>query len=156
MGVRSVSRLDVAGDAAAVYDYLADVALWPEWAAAILECRVSGGAPLQAGSRLEQRVKGAFGSRSRTLDVSAADAPQRLVFSGMMGPSPMRWGFDIAASGTGRVGVELWLEAETRGLMRAMPGGLIRRMVARVSGRELVAIKSAVESGQRAPSSQAR
>lgn len=143
MGIRSESRIDVAGDAAAVYDYLADVARWPEWASQILECRVSGGGPLKPGSRLEQRVKGTFGSRSRSLDVSAADPPERLVFAGMLGPSAMRWGFDIAGSGNGRVSVTLWLEAERRGLMRALPGGMLRQLVARVNQRELVAIKSA-------------
>ena len=34
----------------------------------------------------------------------------------------MRWWFDTTSGGNGRVDVVLWLEAEMRGLMRAIPG----------------------------------
>jgi len=155
MGIRSESRLGIGGDPTTVYEYLADVSRWPEWARAIVKCRVAGGGALRTGSRLEQRVKGTFGARGRTLDVSTADAPQHLVFTGMMGPSPLRWGFDIAPAGLGGAGVVLWVETDTRGLMRVVPGALFRGMVRRVNQSELVAIKSAVESRQNAPSSRA-
>lgn len=145
MGVRSESQGAMAADPQAVYDYLADASRWPEWARAILECHVSGGGPMRTGARLDQRARGRFGSsRPRTLDVIAAEAPRRLAFAGMMGSWPMQWGFDLSPR-AGGTGVTLWLDAELRGLMRLVIGGMLPRMVGQVNMRELAAIRTAVE-----------
>jgi hypothetical protein len=147
MAVRSETRSEIAAGIDDVYRYVSDLSRWPEWAAAIRECRLSGDAPLQAGSRLEQRVKGMFGStRDRALDVTAVDTPSRLAFTGMMGPSPLRWGFDLEPLESGRTGVLLWVEVERRGFTRAIPEGLLTNMIRRVNDREVSAIKAAVES----------
>ena len=99
-----------------------------------------------AGSRLQQRVKRALGSSGdRTLDVTTVEAPDRLGFAGAVGPSPMKWGFDLTANADGRTEVVLWIEAEPRGLMRGMPSPLLRSMFRHVNDRELAAIKAAVE-----------
>lgn len=150
MGVRSESHGTAAAAPQAVYDYLADASRWPEWARAILECRVRGDGPMRAGATLEQRAKATFGgSRPRTLDVTAADAPNRLTFAGMMGPSPMRWGFELAPDDAGTA-VTMWLEADFRGAMLLIPRGMFRRMVRQVNEREIVAISSAVRPAQAA------
>jgi hypothetical protein len=147
VAVRSESRLNIGGSIEDVWAYLSDVSRWPEWAAAVRECRVGGGAPLQVGSHLEQRVKGMFGSiRDRSLDVSAVDAPNRLEFAGKMGVSSLRWGFDLAAADSDRTDVRLWVEVQLKSLMRVVPGQLLKSMIRSVNARELAAIKSAVES----------
>ena len=149
MTVRSESRAEIAGSVGNVWGYLTDVSRWPDWAAAILECRVSGGGQLAAGAHLEQRVNGMFGStRARELDVSAVDAERRLAFTGAMGPSRLRWGFDLTAIDADRTDLNLWVEVELQSLMRAVPGGVLRILIRRVNERELIAIKSAVESTQ--------
>lgn len=144
MTVRSESHGTVAAAPQAVYEYLADAPRWPEWAPAILECGVRGGGPMLAGATLEQRAKATFGgSRPRTLDITATDAPNRLTFAGMMGPSPMRWGFELLPD-DGGTAVMLWLEADFRGVMVLLPRGLFRRMVRQVNEREIGAIGSAL------------
>jgi hypothetical protein len=147
MAVRSEPRANVAGSIEDVYRYVSDVHRWPEWATAIRECRVGGDGQLAAGARLEQRVKGMFGStRDRTLAVSAADPPSQLAFAGKMGPSPLRWGFDLVPIDVARTDIALWVEVERRSIMCAIPEGLLASMIRRVNNRELVAIKVAVES----------
>jgi hypothetical protein len=41
----------------------------------------------------------------------------------------------------------MWIEVDLGGIMRAIPGGILRGRIQRVSDREMVAIKAAVESG---------
>lgn len=149
MTIRSESRIDMAASPEAVFGYLADVARWPEWTGAILECRVSDGSEVRAGSQLQQRVRSPGGSRNRVLNVTAADPPRALAFAGQIGPSPIRWGFQIDPQGPIKTSLMLWIEADQRGFMRAMPGSLMKSMFAKVNRRELVAIKSMLESGNR-------
>jgi hypothetical protein len=40
----------------------------------------------------------------------------------------------------------MWVEVDRRGLMRAIPGRILRGRIQRVSDREQAAIKAAVES----------
>lgn len=134
IAVRSESRAEIAERTENVWGYVTDVSRWPEWAAAIRECRVSGGAPLRAGVQLEQRAKGMFGStRDRTLDVTAIDDARRLEFAGTMGPSALRWGFDLIPVDANQTGVVLWVEIEPKGPMRAIPGGVLKGMIRRVN-----------------------
>ena len=145
--VRSESRGEIAAGIEVVYAYLSDVTRWPEWAHAIGECRVSGGGPLRAGARIDQRVRGSGGSaKERTLDVTAADEPRRIEFAGLYGPSPLRWGFDLTAAGGLRTEIELWVEMDRRGPMRATPGPVLRKMIRGTNDREIAAIKTAVEA----------
>jgi polyketide cyclase/dehydrase/lipid transport protein len=147
MVLRSECRGEIAADVDDVYGYLSDVVRWPEWASAIVECRVAGAGPMEAGARLEQRVRRAFGSTgARHLDVVAAEPSRSLAFAGMMGPSPLRWGFDLSGAGDGGTVVLLWVEANLRGPMRLMPSSLLRRLIRRVNERELMSIGSALGS----------
>jgi Polyketide cyclase / dehydrase and lipid transport len=146
--VRSESRGEVAAGIEAVYAYVSDVARWPEWAHAIRECSVSGGGPLRAGARIDQRVSGSGGSpKERTLDVTTVDVPHRIEFAGSYGPSPLRWGFGLTAAGERRTAILLWVEMDRRGPMRATPAPVLRKMVRATNDREIAAIKTAVEAG---------
>jgi len=40
----------------------------------------------------------------------------------------------------------MWIEVDLAGIMRAIPSGLLKGRIQRVSDREMVAIKTAVES----------
>ncbi len=107
----------------------------------------AGKAIAEAADPLEQQVKKPFGSSGdRSLEVTAVDAPLHLGFAGTMGPSSLRWGFDLAPVGKIRTDVVLWIETDRHGPMRLMPAGVLKSMFRRVNERELKAIKSAVES----------
>jgi hypothetical protein len=145
--IRSESRITIAGSVLDVWAYVCDVGRWAEWAPTVLECRMAGGAPLQPGSRLDQRAKGIFGStRQRSQVVTAVEAPRRLAFAGPMGTSAARWGMELEPIDDGRTEAEMWVEVDLQSLMRAIPGSVLTRRIQRVMDREMVGIKAAVES----------
>lgn len=145
--VRSESRGEIAAGIEAVFGYVSDVSRWPEWAQDIRECSISGGGPLRPGARLDQRVNGSGGStKARVLDVAAVEAPRRLEFSGMYGPSPLRWGLDLKAEDHDSTGLLLWVEMERRGPMRAMPTPVLRRGIRAQNDKEIAKIKAMVEA----------
>ena len=149
MAVRSESRITIASSVPEVWAYVCDVGRWPEWAPTVLECRVGGGAPLQPGSRVEQRAKWIFGStRYRSQKVTAVEAPRSVAFAGPMGMSAARWGMDLEPVDDRQTDATMWIEVDLAGIMRAVPGALQGR-IQRVSDREMAAIKAAVESATR-------
>ena len=150
MTFRTESRIAIDGSVSDVFAYLCDVGRWPEWAPTVLECWVSGGAPLQPGSRVEQRAKGIFGStRNRSQEVTTVEAPRYLAFAGPMGTSAARWGMEFEPAGDGQTDAMMWIEVDLAGIMRAIPAGMLKGRIQRVSDVEMVAIKAAVESGAR-------
>ena len=145
--VRSESRGEIRASIEAVFAYVSDVSRWPEWARDIRECSVSGGGPLRPGARLDQRVAGSGSStKPRVLDVAGVEAPRRLEFTGMYGPSPLRWGFDLDAGSVDSTGLLLWVEMERRGPMRAMPTPMLRRGIRAQNDKEIAMIKAKVEA----------
>jgi hypothetical protein len=150
MTFRTESRLTIAGSVDEVWAYLADVGRWPEWAPTVLEGRVRGGGPLQPGSRVEQRAKLMFGlSRSRSQEVTVVEPPAFMAFAGPMGTSAARWGMELKAAGDGQTDTMMWVEVDLKGIMRAVPAGLLKSRVQRVSDAEMVEIKAAVEADAR-------
>jgi hypothetical protein len=130
-----------------VWAYLCDVARWPEWAPTVLECRVSGGAPLHPGARVEQRAKGPLGtSRKRAQNVTVVEEPRHVAFAGPLGTSAARWGMELEPIDDGHTDATMWIEVELKGVMRAIPSGLFKSRIQRVSDGEMVSIKAAVES----------
>jgi hypothetical protein len=147
MTLRTESRITIASDVAEVWAYLCDVGRWPEWAPSVLEGWVRGGAPLQPGSRVEQRAKGILGtSRRRSQEVTAVEAPRQVAFAGPMGTSAARWGMELEPIDDGQTDAKMWIEVDLAGIMRAIPGGALKGRIQRVSDREMAAIKAAVES----------
>jgi hypothetical protein len=63
-----------------------------------------------------------------------------------MGTSAARWGMELDPMGDRQTEAEMWIEVDLRGVMRAIPGGILKRRIQRVSDREMAAIKAAVES----------
>ena len=148
--VRTESRITIAGTVADVWAYVVDLGRWPEWAPTVLECRVRGGAPLQPGARVDQRAKGILGStRGRSQEVTAVEAPRYVAFAGPMGTSAARWGMELEALDDGQTDATMWIEVDLAGIMRAVPGRILRGRIQRVSDREMAAIKAAVESATR-------
>jgi carbon monoxide dehydrogenase subunit G len=151
MTIRTESRIKIAGTVREVWAYVCDVGRWPEWAPTVLECWVSGGAALQPGSRVEQRAKLMLGlSRGRSQQVTAVESPRHVAFAGPMGTSAARWGMELEPAGDGQTDAEMWIEVDLAGIMRAVPGRVLKGRIQRVSDREMVAIKAAVESATRA------
>ena len=150
MTFRTESRIKIASNVREVWAYVCDVGRWPEWAPTVLECRVRGGAPLQPGSRVEQRAKLILGmSRSRSQEVTAVEAPHHVAFAGPMGTSAARWGMELEPVDDGQTDAMMWIEVDLTGIMRAVPAGMLKGRVQRVSDIEMVAIKAAVEPAAR-------
>jgi hypothetical protein len=148
MAIRTDSRITIASSVSEVWAYVCDVGRWPEWAPTVLECRVRGGAPLQQGSRVDQRAKGILGSsRGRSQEVTTVEAPRRVAFAGPMGTSSARWGMVLEPTGDAQTEAQMWIEVDLGGIMRAIPASMLKRRIQRVSDLEMVAIKAAVESG---------
>jgi len=55
---------------------------------------------------------------------------------------------ELEPAGDGQTDAKMWIEIDLAGIMRAVPG-LLKGSIQRVSDREMVAIKAAVESGTR-------
>ena len=150
MTFRTESRITIAGSVHEAFAYLCDVGRWPEWAPTVLEGRVRGGGPLRPGARVEQRAKLMFGlSRRRSQAVTVVEAPHHLAFAGPMGTSKARWGMEFEPADGGHTDAMMWIEVDLAGIMRAIPAGLLKDRIQRVSDIEMVAIKAAVESAAR-------
>ena len=150
MTIRTESCITVASSVREVWAYVCDVGRWPEWAPTVLECWVRGGAPLQPGSRVEQRAKGILGtSRRRSQGVTVVEAPRHLAFAGPMGTSAARWGMEFESADRGQTDAMMWIEVDLAGIMRAIPAGMLQGRIQHVSDIEMVAIKAAVESAAR-------
>jgi ribosome-associated toxin RatA of RatAB toxin-antitoxin module len=148
MAFRTESRITIAGSVGEVWAYVNDVGRWPEWAPTVLKCRIRGGAPLQPGARVDQRAKGIlWTSRSRSQEVTAVEAPRRVAFAGPLGTSAARWGMELEPTNESQTEARMWIEVDLAGIMRAIPGSLLKGRIQRVSDREMVAIKAAVETG---------
>ena len=148
MTFRTESRITVASGIHEVWAYICDVGRWPEWAPTVLECRVRGGGPLQPGSRVDQRARDLWWTHDRSEEVTAVAAPRSVAFAGTMGTSAARWGMELEPADQGQTDAMMWIEVDFAGIMRAVPG-LIKGSIQRVSGREMAAIKAAVESATR-------
>ena len=150
MTIRTESRITIAGSIGEVWAYVCDVGRWPEWAPTVLECRVRGGAPLQPGSRLDQRAKGILWlTRGRSQEVTAVEAPRHVAFAGPLGFSAARWGMELEPVDDSQTDARMWIEVDLAGIMRVIPGRALQGRIQRVSDGEMVAIKAAVESATR-------
>ena len=150
MTIRTESRIKIASSVREVWAYVCDVGRWPEWAPTVLECRVRGGAPLQPGSRVDQRAKGILGSsRDRSQEVTAVEAPRYVAFAGPMGTSAARWGMELEPMDDKQTEAQMWIEVDLAGIMRAIPSRTLQGRIQRVSDLEMAAIKAAVESATR-------
>jgi Polyketide cyclase / dehydrase and lipid transport len=150
MTFRTESRITIASNVGQVWAYLGDVGRWPQWAPTVLEGRVRGGGPLVPGARVEQRAKLMFGlSRSRSQQVTAAEAPAVMAFAGPMGTSAARWGMELTPAGDSVTDAMMWVEVDLAGIMRAVPARILQRRVQRVSDGEMTAIKAAAEAAAR-------
>jgi carbon monoxide dehydrogenase subunit G len=85
-------------------------------------------------------------SRHRSQHVTAVEAPRRVAFAGPMGTSAARWGMELEPTDDGQTEAMMWVEVDLEGLMRAIPGRVLKGRIRRVMDREMAAIKAAVES----------
>jgi hypothetical protein len=96
---------------------------------------------------VEQRAKLMFGlSRRRSQEVTVVEPPTSMAFAGPMGTSAARWGMELKPAGDGQTEAVMWIEVDLAGVMRAVPAGILKGRIQRVSDIEMVAIKAAVES----------
>jgi polyketide cyclase/dehydrase/lipid transport protein len=153
MTFRTESRIAIASSVGDVFAYMCDVGRWPEWAPTVLECWVRDEAPVQPGSRVEQRAKGPLWlTHRRSQEVTTVEAPRYVAFAGPMGTSAARWGMELEPVGDRQTDAMMWIEVDLAGIMRAVPARMIKGSIQRVSDIEMVAIKAALESATRAVS----
>jgi hypothetical protein len=96
---------------------------------------------------VEQKAKGLFGTtRYRSQGVTAVEPPRRLAFAGPMGTSEARWGMELEPLDEGQTDAMMWVEVERKGIMRAIPGPVLKGRIHHVMDVEMAAIKAAVES----------
>ena len=69
-----------------------------------------------------------------------------MAFAGPMGTSAARWGMELEPVDDRQTDATMWIEVDLAGIMRAIPGRILKGRIQRVSDREMVAIKAAVES----------
>ena len=149
MTIRTESRIKISSSVGEVWAYLCDVRRWPEWAPTVLECWVRGGGPLQPGSWVDQRAKDLGRTHGRSEEVTAVEAPGYVAFAGRMGTSAARWGMELEPVDDGQTDAMMWVEVDLAGIMRAVPAGMLKGRIQRVSDLEMAAIKAAVESATR-------
>jgi hypothetical protein len=53
---------------------------------------------------------------------------------------------ELEPIGADQTDAEMWIEVDLAGVMRAIPGGMLKARIQHVSDREMAAIKAAVES----------
>jgi hypothetical protein len=63
-----------------------------------------------------------------------------------MGTSAARWGLELEPADGNQTEAKMWIEVDLGGIMRVIPGTILQRRIQRVSDREMVGIKAAVES----------
>ena len=63
-----------------------------------------------------------------------------------MGTSAARWGMKLEPIGDRQTEAHMWIEVDLGGIMRAIPGRVLKGRIQRVSDCEMAAIKAAVES----------
>ena len=146
MTIRTESRITIASSVREVWAYVCDVGRWPEWAPTVRECWVRGGGPHQPGSRVEQRAKDLWRTHDRSQEVTAVEAPGYVAFAGRMGASAARWAMELEPVDDRQTDAKMWVEVDLGGPMRVIPGRILQRRIQRVSDREMVGIKAAVES----------
>jgi hypothetical protein len=78
--------------------------------------------------------------------VTAVEAPRGVAFAGPMGTSTARWGMELEPMEDRQTDAMMWVEVDPGGIMRAIPGSILKGRIQRVSDREMVAIKAALES----------
>ena len=79
--------------------------------------------------------------------MTVVEAPRSVAFAGPMGTSAARWGMELEPVDDRQTDALMWIEVDLAGVMRAVPG-ILKGSVQRVSDREMVAIKAAVESAR--------
>ena len=88
-------------------------------------------------------------SRRRSQQVTVVEPPTAMAFAGPMGTSAARWGMELKPLDGGQTDTMMWIEVDLAGIMRAVPAGLLKGRIQRVSDIEMVAIKAAAESAAR-------
>jgi hypothetical protein len=69
-----------------------------------------------------------------------------MAFAGPMGTSAARWGMELEPMDDNETEAKMWIEVDLGGLMRVIPGRILQSRIQRVSDREMVGIKTGVES----------
>jgi hypothetical protein len=78
--------------------------------------------------------------------VTDVEAPGNVAFAGPMGTSAARWGMELEPTDDKQTEAKMWIEVDLGNVMRVIPARILQSSIQRVSDREMVAIRAAVES----------
>ena len=113
----------------AVFDYLADVARFPQWQPSIERAEQLTPGPLAPGTRLRLVIKAPTGRTEVTGEIVAIDRPSALVVRTLTGPATVEARCAIAADDDG-TRVRFSATIELKGMLKFVEGtarGMIER-----------------------------
>jgi hypothetical protein len=70
-----------------------------------------------------------------------------VAFAGPLGTSTARWGMELEPLGNDQTDAMMWIEVDLAGAMRAIPAGMLKGRIQRVSDLEMTLIMAAIEAG---------
>jgi carbon monoxide dehydrogenase subunit G len=113
----------------AVFDYLADVARFPQWQPAIERAEQLTPGVLAPGSQLRLVIRAPTGATEVTGEIVGLDRPSALAVRTLTGPAAVEAGCALAADGDG-TRVRFTATIELKGMLRFVEGaarGMIER-----------------------------
>jgi carbon monoxide dehydrogenase subunit G len=129
----------------AVFDYLADVARFPEWQPAIERAEQLTPGALAAGTELRLVIRGPTGATEVTGAVVSLDRPSLLAVRTLSGPAAVEASCELSRDGEG-TRVRFTASIELKGLLRFAEGAA-RRMIERELPSTLADLARRIESG---------
>jgi uncharacterized protein YndB with AHSA1/START domain len=143
-----VSHIEIARPPDEVYAYVTDPSRFAEWQYDVVRVRIQGGHPPGVGSRFTTtRRIGGVEYRS-TQEITELSPPRSWAARGVDGPLRASAGITVAPlEGGGRSRVTFALDFEGRGIGKALPLEVIRRMATKGAPRSYRNLKELLERG---------
>ncbi len=142
--IRIDQEIVVARPPEAVFDYLADVARFPEWQPAIERAEQLTPGPLAAGTELRLVIRGPTGPTEVTGAVVSLERPSLLAVRPSSGPAAVEANCALSPDGEG-TRVRFTATIELKGMLRFAEGAA-RRMIERELPSTLADLARRIES----------
>lgn len=137
-------EIDVARPPEVVFDYLADVARFPEWQPAIERAEQLTPGPLAQGTRLRLVIRAPTGPTEVTGEVVALERPSMLAVRTLTGPAGVDARCTLSPAGAG-TRVAFGATVELKGMLRFVEGAA-RGMIEKELPRTLADLARRIES----------
>ena len=142
--IRIDHEIVVARPPEAVFDYLADVARFPEWQPAIERAEQLTPGPLAAGTQLRLIIRGPTGPTEVTGAIERLERPSLLAVRSLSGPAAVEASCALSPDGQA-TRVRFTASIELKGMLRFVEG-TARRMIERELPSTLADLARRIES----------